>query len=61
MWLFVGRYAQFGPIICAMAIAALVFGASFLFIAVRLFASKIDSRCCYSRSLVFRRVCFGQR
>ena len=36
MWLFTGRYAQFGPVICAIAVGALVIGAIFLIGAVRL-------------------------
>jgi hypothetical protein len=36
MWLFNGRYAQFGPVICAIAIAALAVGFTFLIGAVQL-------------------------
>lgn len=36
MWLFTRRYAQFGPVICAIAVAALDIGSTFLIGAVRL-------------------------
>jgi competence protein ComEC len=36
MWLFTGRYAQFGPVICLIAIAALSIGCIFLLGALRL-------------------------
>ena len=36
VWLFSGRYAQFGPVICASAIAALAVGTTFLIGSVRL-------------------------
>jgi hypothetical protein len=36
MWLFTGRYAQFGPVICAIAVAAMATASTFLMGAVRL-------------------------
>lgn len=36
MWLFAGRYAHFGPIICAIATVALTVGLTFLGVAVRM-------------------------
>ena len=36
MWLFNGRYAQFGPVICAIAVGVLAIGSIFLIGAVRL-------------------------
>jgi len=36
MWLFTGRYAQYGPAICAIALGVLSIGVIFLVIAVRL-------------------------
>ena len=36
MWLFTGRYAQYGPTICAIALGVLSIGVIFLVIAVRL-------------------------
>lgn len=36
MWLFTGRYAQLGPVICAIAVAALAIGSTFFIGAIRL-------------------------
>src|SRR5215475_6158122 len=36
MWLFTGHYAQFGPIICSIAVAVLAIGSTFLIGAARL-------------------------
>jgi hypothetical protein len=44
MWLFAGRYGQFGPVICAIAAAALSIGSIFLVGAVRLIR-KSDLAC----------------
>lgn len=36
MWLFTGRYAQFGPVICAISVIAVAVGLLFLIYALRL-------------------------
>jgi hypothetical protein len=44
MWLFTGRYAQYGPAICVIALGVLSMGVIFLVIAVRL-AQRRDVAC----------------